>query len=180
MLPAAEPWVEVCSDPRVVNGPLMTIMVIVHGATARYYTGKEAQCQVGPTYAPDLNSTVQLRENMCCVYVLLNLLQRNKSTVEGLSNTTFRIWEEVPLDTICQLLRSYPICYKHIELLGSNLHRPDLLFICLYDVYKIVIYHACRLVSGVASQEEGFESSSGPSVWRRMGQVSICQSKVPE
>lgn len=153
MLPAAEPRVEVCSDPRVVNGPPMTVMVIVHGVTARYYAGEEAQ--VGSTYAPD----VQLRENMCCVYVLLNLLQRNKSTVEGLSNTTFRIWEEVPLDTICQLLRSYPICYKHIELLGSNLHRPDLLFICLYDVYNIIIYHASRLVSGVASLEEGFESS---------------------
>lgn len=103
-------------------------------------------------------------------YVLLNVLQRNKSSVEGLSNTTFRIREEVPLDTICQLLRSYPICYKHIELLGSNLHRTDLLFICLYDVYNVIIYHTCRLVS----------SGSGPRVWRRMGQVSICESKPSE
>lgn len=167
---------DVCSDLRVVIGPPMTIMVIVHGATARYHSGEEAQSQVGSTYAPDLNSTVQLRENMCCVYVLLNLLQSNKSTVKGLSNTTFRIREEVPLDTICQLLRSYAICYKHIELLGSNLHRSDLLFICLYDVYNVIIYHACRLVSGFG----GFESSSGPCVWRQMGRVSICQSKVPE
>lgn len=66
MLPAAEPWVEVCSDLRVVSGPLMTIMVIVHGATARYYAGEEAQSQMGSTYAPDLNSTAQLQENMCC------------------------------------------------------------------------------------------------------------------
>lgn len=76
MLPAADPWAEGCRDLCVtVNSPLVTVIMMALGATARHYAGVEApRSRVGWRCTPDLNSAEQLREN---IRVLLNLLQSN-------------------------------------------------------------------------------------------------------
>lgn len=124
-----------------VNTALIKVITMAVGATDRHYAGVEApRSCVGWSCTPDLNSTEQLREN---IRVLLNLLQSNTASVEGLCNTTLKIWEEVPLDTICQLLRSSPYVTSTVPwAAGTELtHSGFIIYLFVY----LFISQACWL-----------------------------------